>query len=227
MAKAFKAKGAGKLTKKELREDKLVSFASKMERVYQENQSKVLGIVVVVVILIAGGIFLQQMSSESRMIESYDLTIAKMAYGQEQYDPARTGLEKVISQYSGEVAAEAKYYLARIEYEEGKYAEAEASFREYQQSFAGDDYTNCAAISGLAASLEAQQKLEEAAATYEEAATRYPNISYAPEALVQAARLYVSINQEDNEARVLSLLVDKYPDSFSATKAKQDLERLQ
>ncbi|MBU0691753.1 tetratricopeptide repeat protein [bacterium] len=227
MAKAIRAKGAGKLTKKELREDKLVGYASKVERFYHENQNRVLGIVVVLVILIAGGIFLQRMSSESRMIESYDLTIAKMAFGQEQYDAARVGLEKVISEYSGEVAAEAKYYLSRIDFEQGKYTEAEAGFREYQQSFSGDDNTNCAAVAGLAASLEAQKKFEEAAATFEEAVQRFPKLAFAPEALVQAARIYMYINQNDNAARVLAELIEKYPDSNSAAKAKQDLDQLQ
>jgi outer membrane protein assembly factor BamD (BamD/ComL family) len=227
MAKAIRAKAAGKLTKKELREDKLVSFASKMERFYHENQNRVLGIAVVIVILIAGGIFLQRMSSESRLIESYDLTIAKMAYGQQQYEAARTGLEKVMSEYSGEAAAEAKYYLTRIDFDQAKYAEAEAGFRDYLKSYSGDKYTNCAVTSGLAASLEAQGKLDEAAVTYEQAAANFPGLAYAPEALAQAARVYMSINQDDNAVRVLKTIVDKYPDSGSVAKAKQDLERLQ
>lgn len=227
MAKAFKAKGAGKLSKKELREDKLVSFASKMERFYHENQNRVLGIIVVIVILIAGGIFLQRMSNESRMIESYDLTLAKTAFGQQKYDQARVSLEKVISEYGGEVAAEAKYYLARTDFEQGNFTAAEAAFRDYRKSFSGDDYTDCAVIAGLAASLEAQQKFEEAAATYEEAAQRYPKLAYSPEALVEASRIYLLINQTDNAKRVLTEIVARFPDSASATKAKQDLDKLQ
>ena len=227
MAKAIRAKGAGKLTKKELREDTFVSAASKVEHFYHENQNRVLGIIVVVIILIAGGVFLQRMSTESRMIESYDLTVAKMAYGQGQYAAARPALENVINEYSGEVAAEAKYYLARIEFEQGNFTEAETVFREYQQSFSGDDYTNCAVIAGLAASLEAQQKYEEAAATYEEAAAKYTQLPYAPESLLQASRVYMHINQEDNAERVLNKLIEDYPESTSASKAKQDLTRIQ
>jgi TolA-binding protein len=226
MAKALSARGR-KLTKKELREDKLVSFAAKAEHFYNENKNRVLGTVVVIVVLIAGGIFIQKMSSGSRMTESYDLTVAKMAFGQQQYDQARGGLESVLANYSGDVAAEAKYYLARIDFEQGNYALAETGFRDYMNSFSGNEYTNCAAEAGLAASLEAQQKFAEAASGYEVIAGHFPKLPYAAEALVEAGRLYMQIKQDDSAIRVLQKLVKDYPLSASVAKAKQDLDRLQ
>jgi TolA-binding protein len=183
--------------------------------------------VVVIVVLIAGGIFIQKMSSGSRMTESYDLTVAKMAFGQQQYDQARGGLESVLANYSGDVAAEAKYYLARIDFEQGNYALAETGFRDYMNSFSGNEYTNCAAEAGLAASLEAQQKFAEAASGYEVIAGHFPKLPYAAEALVEAGRLYMQIKQDDSAIRVLQKLVKDYPLSASVAKAKQDLDRLQ
>jgi TolA-binding protein len=227
MAKALSARSGRKLTKKELREDKLVNFAAKAEHFYNENKNRVLGAVIVIVVLIVGGILIQKMSTGSRLTESYDLTVAKMAFGQQQYDQARGGLESVLANYSGDVAAEAKYYLARIDFEQGNYALAETGFRDYLNSFSGSDYIDCAVEAGLAASLEAQQKYAEAASGYEAIADHFPKLPYATEALVEAGRVYMQIKQDDNAVRVLQKLVKDYPESASAAKAKQDLNRLQ
>ena len=226
MAKAVAAKSGRKLTKKDLKEDKLVQYAYKAEHFFQENRNRVVGTIGVVIVLILGGLFLQRTMSESRYEESFDLTLAKMAYGQQKLPEAKAGFENVLGKYSGEVAAEAKLYLSRISFDQGNFAEAEAGFKDYLQNYDGDRFTDCAAEAGLAASQEALGNPAEAAASYEAIAKKYSSLPYAPDALSEAARIYLSLNQEDDARRVLQSLIDRYPESTLVSKARQDLDRL-
>ena len=227
MAKAATASKGRKLSKKELREDKLVQTAYKIEQFYHQNQNRVLGVVVVVLVIIVGGFLLQRMTSQSSLEKSYDLTLAKMAYGQQQYDQARAGLQQVVDKYSGVTAAEAKYYIARIDFDQGQFAAAEQGFREYTQNFKGDEYVNCAAEAGLAASLEAQGKTGEAAEVYASVAQKYGKLPYATEALLAAGRIYLDLNQSDKAKEALDKIIRDYPASTAVPPAKKLLESVQ
>jgi len=97
MSKATSAKTKGRLTKKELKQDKLVEFAYKAEAYYNEHQRLVLGVIGAVVVVIVAVVLLRHTMQSARLEESYDLTLAKMEYGAGKLDEAKPGFQKVTS----------------------------------------------------------------------------------------------------------------------------------
>jgi TolA-binding protein len=227
MAKAISSKTKGHLTKKELKQDKLVEFTYKAEQFYRDHQRTVLIAAAAVVIVILGVVLVRKSVQSTRMEESYQLTLAKMNYGANRLPEAKDAFQKIVSTESGKYAGEAKYFLARIAFEQGNYADAVTDFTSYLKDYSVDDQMDCAAMSGLAAAYEAQSKNEDAVKTYTQVAEKYPQNPYAPQALLEASRIYLSLNQPDNAAKVLQQIRDKYPDSALASQAKRQLDNLQ
>jgi TolA-binding protein len=225
MSKVTSTKTKGRLTKKEMKQDKLVDFAYKAEAFYGENQKLVFGIAGGIVVVILAVILLRHTMMSARLEESYDLTLAKMEYGSGKLEEAKPGFQKVVTE-GGAPGAEAKYFLARIAFEKGNYAQAQDEFKGYLKNFSGGDELDCAAMSGLAATYEALGNDADAAKLYEEIAEKYSKNVYAPHALYEASRVYLKLNQQDKAVHDLEQIRDKYPDSASAGQAKRDLDNL-
>jgi TolA-binding protein len=226
MANVVSAKTKGRLTKKELKQDKLVELAYKAEAFYLSHKNLVLGIAAAIVVVVAGTWLVQTSMQSSRDQENYDLTLAKMLYGSGQLEESKSGFTKVLSTASGDPAGEAQYFLARIAFEQGDFAQAERQFRKYLDQHSVDDMMDCAALSGLAASLESLGNLEEAAKTYEQASTEYPSEPYSPQGLLEASRLYVKINQPNSAKKLYKTIIEKYPESGVTAVAKKELDQI-
>ena len=226
MAKAITAKSKSKLTKKELKQDKLVEFTFKAETFYHKNKTWVIGVSSALAVIILAVVVINSSQKSARLEQSYQLTLAKMNYGSGRVDEAKQGFQQVTTQYSGKVAGEAKYFLGRIAFEQGDYATAATEFTAYVNDYSVDDPMDAAALAGLAATYEAQGNHAQALETYGKAADKYPDIAYAPQALQNVARLALKLNEPDKAKLALQTIVDKYPESTSVTQAKKDLESL-
>ena len=225
MSKVTSAKTKGRLTKKEMKQDKLVEFAYKAEAFYAQHKNLVLGVAGAILVVIVGVVLLRNTMQSARLEESYDLTIAKMQFGAGKMDDSKPGFQKVVGE-GGAAAGEAKYFLGRIAYEKGNYSQAADEFKAYLKDFSVDDQLDCAAMAGLAASTEGLGNDQEAAKLYEEAADKYSRNVYAPQALYQASRIYLRINQKDKAIHDLQMIRDKFPESSITAQAKRDLDNL-
>ncbi|MFZ5433838.1 MAG: tetratricopeptide repeat protein [Calditrichota bacterium] len=223
MSKVSSAKTRGRLTKKELKQDKLVQYAYQIEAFYRQHQQWVIGAAIVVVAIVVGITLFRRINESSRLERSYQLTMAKMSYGSGRMDEAREGFQKVVNTSGGASAAEAKYFLGRVAFEQGDYPQAETQFSEYLKDFAGNEALDVAAISGLAATLEIQSKPDEAIEQYLKIVQKYPENAFSPQALMEASRLYLKTNQKDKAIDVLKNIQDKYAKSSVASQAKQKL----
>jgi TolA-binding protein len=226
MAKAI-SKSKGHLTKKELKQDKLVELTYKLEQYYRDHQKIVLSVAAAVVIIILGVVLVRKSVQSTRLQSSYQLTLAKMDYGSGRLPEAKDGFQRIVSTESGRYAGEAKYFLGRIAFDQNNYAQAVTDFTTYLKDFAVDDQLDCAAMSGLAAAYEAQGKNEDAVKTYTQIAEKYPQNTYAPQALWEASRVYLSLNQTDSAIKALQQIRDKYSESAVAAQAKRQLDNLQ
>jgi TolA-binding protein len=226
-SKAISAKSKGKLTKKELKQDRLVEYTVKVESFYHQNKKWVVGVLTAIVVVIVATVVITRSQQSSRLGESYELTMAKMNYGAGKLDDAKQGFEKIASQYSGKTAGEAKLFTARIAFEQGDFTSAEAGFKGYIADYSVDDALDAAAFSGLAASLEAQGKLSEALEQYQKLADKYPNVPYAPESLLQVSRLAQKLNLPEKARLALQRILDKYSESSEVQQARKDLETLE
>lgn len=225
-SKVSAAKTKSKLTKKELKQDRLVEYTVKVESFYNQNRKWVTGVLTAVVVVIIAAVVINRSQHSAQLEESYELTLAKMNYGTGKLDEARQSFEKIASQYSGNSAGEARLFLARIAFEQGDYAGAEAGFKMYVDDYSIDETLDAAAVSGLAASLEAQGKLDEALEQYRQLADRFPNIPFAPQSLLQVARLAQKLNQPDKAKQALQQIIDDYSESAAVQQARTELNAL-
>jgi TolA-binding protein len=224
---ATKAATKGRLTRQELKQDRLVDLTYKLEHYYYEHKNLVLGIAIGILVVVVGGVLVSRMMSGAKLEESYELTKAKTTYGMGSLSLAKEEFEVVVNKYSGDAAGEAKYFLGRIAFEQNDLSTAQAHFETYLKDYSVDNYLNAAAMAGLAATKEAQGKSEEAAKLYEQVAKDHPDLPYAPQSLIDAERLYLKINQKDKGIELLKLVRDKYPESSLAAQAKKELDNLQ
>jgi TolA-binding protein len=109
--------------------------------------------------------------------------------------------------------------LAKIALQRGNPEEAEAIFREYTHNCNIDKYINNAALAGLAASIEAQNRFSEAAEIYISIPRKYPKHYFCPEAVYQAARCYLWAGQKDKAIEACQMLQRQYPTSTLRSKA--------
>ena len=93
-------------------------------------------------------------------------------------------------------------------------------------NYSPDQETLEASFAGWAAALEASGKDAEAAAKYEETANKFPQSAFAPEALTQASRLYLKLNQNDKALAAVDKIVQKYPESQAYNKARTQVDQL-
>ncbi len=214
-------KGKKRLSRHEMKEDKLIATAQKMERFYDRNRSVVwAGAAVVLVVVIA--VFLVRANRQRSFEEaSLDLTIAKLMFQTGRVAEAEPQFQAIRERYGGRASGEALFYLARSAFMRGDEAGAEAAFREYVDNYHIDNYLDVAAIAGLAASMEAQGKYAEAAETYMSIPRQYRKHYFSPEAVFQAARCYLWADQKDKAVEAYLLLQRQYPSSALASRASR------
>ncbi|MBI5059255.1 tetratricopeptide repeat protein [candidate division KSB1 bacterium] len=224
---ATKAATKGRLTRHELKQDKLVDLTYKLEHYYTAHKNLVLGAAVAILVVVAGAVVVSRMMSSAKLEESYELTIAKTAYGTGNLAQAKEEFDKVVGKYTGAAAGEAKYFLGRIAFEQNDFSTAEANFQAYLKDYAVDKFVDASAMSGLAATKEALGQYEEAAKLYEQLAKSHADLPYAPQSLLDAERNYLKLNQKDKAIDLLQTLREKYPESSLAQQAKKELDNLQ
>jgi TolA-binding protein len=227
MTKAISAKSRGKISKKELKQDKLVEFTVKVEAFYNRHKNWVISVLTAVLVIVAAVVLIGKSQKSARMEESFQLTMAKMKYGSGQLDDANQDFQKILTDYSGRPAGEAQYFIARIAFEKGDFASAESGFEAYLKNYSVDPAMNAAALSGYAASQEAEGNLEGAMQSYQRLAQEYPSNAYAPQSLLEVSRLAQALGKDEESTQALRKILDKYSESTAVQQARKDLDNLE
>lgn len=142
-----------------------------------------------------------------------------------------SALTKVAQEFSGTAAAErARLLAATTLFSEGKYAEAEAAFKAFQNDFQNSAWRPTAAY-GIATAQEAQNK-PEAVASYQNVATGFPKLAVADDAKLALARIHEQKNQPADALRLYNELLAPRagaqpgePPNRTATERKEALLR--
>ncbi|MDR3627780.1 MAG: hypothetical protein P4L45_13145, partial [Ignavibacteriaceae bacterium] len=199
-----------KLSKKEIKEDKLVSFYYKAYGFFNQNKSRVFTYAGVVVAVIVLAIFYVnhriQENKEAglqlaQVIEFYD----GGAYVQAIEGQAGTkvlGLKKIVEEYgSTENGETAKIYLANSYSFLGKVDEAFKYYDDYSGSI---DIYKAAALAGRAGYYAYKNNFEKAANLYEKAANVTKEDVLDPDYLLSAGENYINAGKSKDAKEVLS-----------------------
>jgi TolA-binding protein len=226
MAQTTHQKTKGKLSKKEMKQDKLVRLTYEVEHFYFQHQKWVMSVAVGIIVVVVAALLINRATKASRLEDSYQLTMAKLQIDADQLPQARDALSRLVSSAGSKVAGEAKFLTGRIAFQQGNYSEAADLFSAYLKEFSVDAELDCAAMMGLAACYHAMGKLEEAAQAYADAAKAHPKESCASQALWEASRIYLDLNQRDKASATLATIRDSYRESAVAPQASRELDAL-
>jgi len=216
-----------RLTKREIKEDKFVTYTLIAFNFVRNNIRYFLGgIIAIVVIAIAISIFYSM--SRSKEAKASELMMeAQTSLSNGDKEEAIDTYNKLIESYSRTGAyVEAALRLGNIYFNDGLYEKAIDIFRKLADRAGGDDVIAYSAESGIAASLENLGRYKEAGERYMRFVRKYPKSAFAPQALFEASRCFRLAGDYSSARHNLEKLSKEYPESLIAYKAEAELRML-
>jgi TolA-binding protein len=211
-----------KISKKEIKEDKLVTKYFETRKWIDEN-TKILSYVG---IALAAMIVIGFLWSKSRAESNQKATamLAKVApyYDQGRYDLAingipqegAQGLQAIVNEYGSTHAGEiAKLYLANSYFAQKNYDKALSTYNDISIS---DKMITATACAGVASCYESKGDHSNAAAYYEKAASKNMVEIQAPENLQRAAVNYAEAGKKEKAIELLQMIKKEFPSSSYA-----------
>jgi len=205
---------------------------------FSQQWKMIAGVVGVIVVVVAGYFYMEHQNSELNIEGLTHLSRVRMAYDMGQFELALTGqglppmdgqpvkgLVAISDEFSGTPAGEMAALMAGNAYINlGKASEASAQFEKASSS--SSVIVQAGAIQGLAASLALGKNYTEAAAKYEEAATKADDSGLEEQCYLNAAACYEEANNKEKATELYRLIVKKFEMSEVAASAKSGLARL-
>ncbi len=204
-------KAPKRLTKKEIKQDKLVTVYFQTQEFMRENGQTILFSAAGLILVASMAMWFVRWNANKEQEAAVELSKAKIEYFANDYNSAIPLLQLVVNSYgSTDAGKEAHFYLANAQYNLGNYLEAEQNYKAYLDG-GKDQILRASATAGMAACLEQQKNYRAAAQLYKEAGEKYSKIFLAPDALFNAARCYL-LNEDKSSARdLLTKLITDYP----------------
>jgi TolA-binding protein len=210
-----------KLTKREIKQDKLVTTWFKVNDWLRQHSREVAMIAGGVALVIGLLIFFNWMKAGDEQEAAVKLAQARAEYNKSNYTAAIPILEKLVSEYGGASSSGmAMIYLANAYMHTKDYANAEKYYSKYLAEGDDDPILAVSAAFGAAATYEERGEFAKAATLYEKAANDHADSYRAPQLLMSAARCYKQANQAEPARRAWQRLIDKYPKSNLVEDAK-------
>ena len=208
-----------KISKKQIKEDKLVTSYYQAISFFQEYQAKILiGAGIVAVIIVAVILWNNQRSSNnlkaaellSKVIPLYDAGSYKEAI-EGQKAANITGLKEIVDKYgSSEQGEVAKIYLANSYSLMGN---DEAAFKAYDEFSGSIPVFKASALAGKAAYMETKKEYEKAAGLYKDAAKASKTNPSNPEYLMKAGIDLLNIGKKDEAKTLFESIKKEYKTS--------------
>jgi len=218
-----------KLSKKEIKEDKLVTTFYEAKSFYEENQTAIFSVVAIVAVLIVGVFLYSSKVEENNQAASIELSKVMPTYNSGLYLQAiegkpgteEIGLRKIVDEYGGSEQGElARIYLANSYYFTEQYDKALEEYDDYSGS---DNLLVAVALAGKASCYQAKGEMEKAAELYKKAS----NVSkYNPsnsDYLLNAGISYMKLKNFKAAKDLLSKVKKDYATSLAAREADKYL----
>ena len=216
-----------KISKREIKEDRLVTSYFEATTWYQANKKIVNGVLTGLVVLAIVIVAYFNNVSSNNLKATTELGKVLMYYDQGKYDLAINGnlqdnvrgLQSIVDDYGSTKAGKlACFYLANSYFAQGDYDKALKYFDDVNVS---DDLVTASAIAGVGACYETKGDHAKAAASYEKAAFRSSKDVNAPENMFHAAQNYLLAGNKEKAAELFKKVKKEYPNSGVA----RDIDR--
>jgi tetratricopeptide (TPR) repeat protein len=216
-----------KLSKKEIKEDKLINFYKSSVNFFEKYKNKVFTYGGVLVVVIAAIYFYLNQKSENNEKASLELSRVMPIYSQGSYLEAIEGkqgtniigLKRIVEEYGGTENGEtAKIYLANSYAFLGNYDEAFKYYKDYSGSI---DYFEAASLAGQAGYYAMKGDFEEAANLYLKASKISQVNSQNPDYMLNAGIYFLKAGEKD-EAK---MLFNKIKEDYSTSLANREVDK--
>lgn len=216
-----------KLSKKEIKEDKLINFYKSSVDFFEKYQSKIFIYLGVLVVVAAAVYFYLNQKSINDDKAALELSRIMPLYDQGEYLEAVEGkqgtniigLKNLVEEYSGTENGEtAKIYLADCYASLGNYEEAFNYYKDYDGSI---DYFEAASLAGQAGYYAMKGDYEKAANLYLNASKQSLVNSQNPDYMLNAGIYFLKIGEKD-EAKIL---FNKIKEDYSTSLANREVDK--
>src|SRR5215204_6250331 len=185
-----------KITKRQIKEDPLVTAAFKATAFWERHGSKILIGVGAVALLCVLAFFMMQARSKAETEASGDLFRASLAVANGDYASAAPMLQQIVNEQPGTRAArDAMLYLGDAQMALAKPAEAATWYRKYIEKVGGDKERSRIGYFALGTALEDSRQYVPAAEAYADAVERSQNDNDRARAMHGQARSLVRASQ--------------------------------
>lgn len=226
MAKGIKP--VKRVTKKEIKEDKLVTTYFQTRKYWEEHSKVLWRVSIVVLALVVLLTFWLTSKKKAEYTASYELGVALLSSMQNNPAAVSDQLKTLAERYSGTSAGnEALLFAAQTKRMAGSIGDALQEYEQYIQKGKKDRYLYPAAWAGKAACLEDTGRYLEAAQAYLRAAEANPRLFAVPSYYLDAARCF-ELGDDFDQAKVqCELVISRYEESAFKQEADKELTRIE
>ncbi len=216
-----------RITKKQMKEDKLVTSAFKTSEYIQKNPKLfIIGGAVAAIVFIAVILFMWNIDNKNSEAERY-LVRAQIANDSRMLNDAIIDLKTIIDNYSDSRAAgQACYLLANIFFENKNYEEAIIYFKKMVSDYPQDKMKAAGSAAGAAACYEELGDRGEAGRYYQMAAEINPVEMWAPEYLLEAGRNFTAADSLELARSAYNEIINSFNTSREINTAKRALAEI-
>ncbi|MCI0532426.1 MAG: tetratricopeptide repeat protein [candidate division Zixibacteria bacterium] len=221
---------AAKLTKHQMKEDKLVTSFFRIWEWSRVN-TKILGIVagsVAAVVLIVIYLINSQAKTSREAADLFGrASIEMQSRLPAEVRAAINDLQAVLDSYPDSRWADYScFYLANLWYRQGDFAKAKYYFRIYLDQYAGDSMMEVSALGGLAQSLFQEKDYLTAADYFLKGADSAPKSLLAPQYLLEAGKAFAKAGMQDKAVSAYQRVIIEYPGQSYQDAARRELAQL-
>ncbi len=214
-----------KVSRKEIKEDKLVTSYFEARAWAEENRKLLSYVALAIVVLVAGVFIYLNRQSEDNQKATTELAKVFPLYDQGKYDQAINGvpqegthgLQFIVDEYgsthSGNIAS---LYLADSYFALGQY---EKALGYYKKVSVDDRMVSASALAGVGACYESMKQFADAASYYERAASKNMVAGLAPNYLRRAAESFAAAGDKAKAVEILKTLKKEFPSTQEARDA--------
>ncbi|MDI6809421.1 MAG: tetratricopeptide repeat protein [Candidatus Eisenbacteria bacterium] len=217
-----------RITRREMKEDRLVTFALRAFDYVRENAGKMAVAAVVAAFVVVGAVYVSHVRRDSEDKASFLLAQGNSEYWAGRMASAQSFFSEGSSRYPGATDGKiARLRLGDTQLFLGKYSDAIESYREFLKREKKNQVLILSAKRGLAIALEDQKSYVEAAREYEGIANSFPKGDPQVSALLDAVRSLRSGGRTDDAVKILKRIVSEYPNVRNIRQIKSLLFELE
>ncbi|MBI4549208.1 MAG: tetratricopeptide repeat protein [Ignavibacteriae bacterium] len=221
-----------KITKKEIKQDGLVTAYAEATSFYYEHKKHISYVVTALVVMIVAVVIYinnRRANNEKAAVELgkvYSIIDAAASDSRQfkiaidgQPERGIMGLKSIVENYGGTESGElARFYLANAYFNIGLYDEA---LKQYEEFSTDNELLHASTLAGIGRCYEAKKEYSTAATYLEKAANAISNSSVTPEYLSSAARCYALAGDKEKAITLYKRIKKEY----STSKYGRDADR--